>query len=370
MADTGGYMSNLLDGGAEQLEEVRMAIANMAKKEQELKDSDRAFKAKQKEYELQQKRVADKITAAIKKERADVEKEHEGILNEASKAVKEAEHQKKNAKSAAVNLRIQEETFDYVTENKRLAAENSDIMKKGKLPFFCKNPMYYSLFSPVSKLDYLICSIAIVIFAGIIPFVVSLFLKTAVVKALVWTLIILFFAAIYFVVFTWTRKGSKNEYVTLMRPNAERIAANKATIKKFNKDIKSDPDESRYNLGAFDEKLGRAKYDYESKTQARDEALKYFDDVRSEEIKNSIQTENEASLNELNNEVEALKAENAAKNDEYSAASNVFNDYKAELGDKNMTPDRINELMGLINEGKAFTVKEALMVQQNKGKQQ
>ena len=116
-------MENFLEGGITELESVKEAIADSARKEQEYKDTERSLKAKQKELEIQRKRVEEKINTAIRKSGAELEKGYDEQIAIAEKAIKEAEVKKKNAKNQAVSLRMQRENSSLVDENKLLNAE-------------------------------------------------------------------------------------------------------------------------------------------------------------------------------------------------------------------------------------------------------
>ena len=103
--------------------------------------------------------------------------------------------------------------------------------------------------------------IGILIFAGVIPFIVTRFVEGTFLKILIWVLIAVFFAAIYFLISSWTKKGERNNTLTVMRSSMDRISDNRKFIRKRNKNIKADPDESQYNLYEYDQMLESAKTD-------------------------------------------------------------------------------------------------------------
>ncbi|MCF0228985.1 MAG: hypothetical protein HUJ76_04750, partial [Parasporobacterium sp.] len=97
-------MDNFLDGGVAELEIARAALQDQDQKKQIFLETERTLKARQKELEIQKKRIEEKIISAVKKARAGLDKEYEGQIVSAEKAIKDAETKKKNAKAAAVNM--------------------------------------------------------------------------------------------------------------------------------------------------------------------------------------------------------------------------------------------------------------------------
>ena len=359
-------MENILEGAVPELEAVKEAIADSAVKEQEYKDTERSLKAKQKELEIQRKRVEEKINSAIKKARLDMEKGYDEQINTAEKAIKEAELKKKNAKAQAVSLRMQRENSSLVDENKLLNAEIKEKFKEAQIPFFCNSPFYYSLFYPHTKWDILVCAITIFICAGIIPFIITRFVNSPVVQVLVWILIVAAFAALYFLIYALTRKGDKNEVIRNMRSSVDRIDNNKKFIKKRNKNIKADPDESQYNLYEYDVQVEDAKNQYNAAQADKEAAVKKFEEVESVEIRQQMQEEKAPVFTELEKEIEQMSNDLTVKTANLQEASAKLEEYSSVLGEKYMRAEKIDELIAVINEGRAATVQEAMDAQKSK----
>jgi len=359
-------MENFLEGGIPELEAVKEAIADSSRKEQEYKDTGRSLKAKQKELEIQKKRVEEKISSTIKRSRSELERGYDDQISSADKAIKEAQNQKKNAKAAAVSLRMQRENSSLVDENKILAADIKNKFKEAKVPFLCNNRLYYALFAPKQKMDFIICAIALIICAGVIPFIVTRFINSNIVRVLVWLIIVAVFAALYFLVMSWTKKGSRNEVIKQMRTNIDQIETNKKFIKKRNKNIRMDPDESQYNLSEYDEQINSAKAQYDEAVAARDEAVRNFDESESVRIRQQMEEENASVFTELEKEIEQMSSDLTIRTQNYEEASAKLGEYTAQLGEKCMKAEKIDELIAIMNEGKAANIQEALDAQKNK----
>lgn len=355
-------MENFLEGGVEQLETVKSAITDLAQKEQLCKESDRSLKAKQKELELQRKRVEEKITQTIKKSRTELEKGFDEQISSAEKAIKEAELKRKNAKAAAVSLRMKMENSTMVDENKVLEAEIKAKFKEAKIPRLCRNRLYYSLFKPHRFTDFLICAAVILICAGVIPFVVTRFVNGTFIRILIWVLIAVFFAAVYLLISFLTKKGNRNEIITDLRPSMDHIADNKKFIRKRNKNIKADKDESQYNLTEYDERLQAARTEYDSVMSRKTAAVQEFENVESVRIRTEMEEERASVFEELEKEIDQMQTDLQERTESFQQATQEMGEYTEALGEKNMKPEKIDELIALFGEeeGKAKTIAEAL----------
>ena len=348
------------------LEAVKEAMANLSQTEQACKEADKSLKAKQKELDVQRKRVEEKINSAVKKARSELEKGFDEEINAAEKAIKEAETQKKNAKAAAINERMKRENSSTVDENKVLTAEVKSKFRDYKVPAICRSSLYYSLFMPLKKTDYLICAAAIVLFAGVIPFIVTRFFSSLSSRILIWVLLVVVFAAIYFLISSWTKKGEKNEALKSMRHNVDRIAGNKKYIRNRNKDIKADPDESQYNLYEYDQALEAARMDYEDAKNRREAAVEKFENEDSVQLRENMEVEKAPMFQELEKEIEQIREDYAVKTDRYNEAVSAMEGYSGLFGEKMIKADKIDELISIISEGRAVTIQEALNVQKSK----
>ena len=356
----------ILGGGVEELEQIQAAISNLAKTEQEYKETERSLKAKKKELDVQKKRVEEKITSTIKKARADLEKEFEEGINTAEKAIKEAETQKKNAKALAVSERMKRENSSLVDENKVLDAEIKSKFKEAKVPAICQSSLYYSLFYPKKQTDYLICAAGILIFAGVIPFIVTRFLPTDFLKVLVWILIAIFFAAIYFLISAWTKKGEKNEVLTNMRTHVDQISDNKKFIKNRNKNIKADPDESQYNLYEYDQQIEEARTDLDNAKAEKEQAILKFENEDSVNMRAEMEAEKAPIFQQLEKEIDQMSEDLDTRSDSYQEALRVMDEYNEAFGEKGLKADKVEEWLTIMKEGRASTIREAMNVQKNK----
>ncbi|MBR3004149.1 MAG: hypothetical protein IKH67_03655 [Lachnospiraceae bacterium] len=358
-------MENFLGGGVAELEKAKADI--MAGRELSIAadEAEKALRAKEKDVETQKKYMTDKIESTIRSRRVELEKSHDEVIHGASKRLKEAERNKKTAKMDAVNARVKNETAELVEENKHLNRENKDLFKQWKMPGFCNTSYYYAMFSPRHAHEFLIFAATVIIAIALIPNIVCLLLNvTTAVKIIIYIAIVVFFLLIYFLILLLTRGGAKAKVVEKGRPNRDQIRANKKKIKQLAKSIRKDDDEEQYGLGEFDAEIEKERDAVAEAMEKKAEALKAFDAETAVEIKDEIEKENVPIIQNMEQEAKDLKEAALAKRaDAQEAATAITENYQSYLGDKNLNPEKIDELIKLFDDGQATTIMQALDLQ-------
>lgn len=357
-------MENILNGGVEELEEAKRAIIDDAQKNLEADEAAGLLKAKEKELNARKMFMSDKIDSTIKNRRSALEKEHNEKLDTAKKDVKEARRNKKEALSKAVGARIKEEGAELEAEIKRLKREHRALFKAAKIPGFCTTKYYYALFAPRSGADFLIFVVTIIIAVALIPNVVcALFDWRIFYKIILYVAIVVFFALIYFLVTIWTKAGQKVTVLEDGRPFMKQKKAARKELKKLKKAIKKDDNEQQYGLEAYDAEIARREQIFEEKAQAKENALSEFDNYTVKVIRREIEDEIIPQIESLSAELEAAQEDAALKRRIASeAAEYLASNYTVYLGEKYTVCEKIDELIALINEGKAANVSGALEI--------
>ena len=355
--------NTFLEGGIENLEKVKEKLQEESGKQEAFNAAEAELKAKQKDLENQKKYMTDKIATATKERRAELKKQHDEQVDAVAKELKEAEKRRKDAKASAVSERMKNETADLVAQNEGFKKANAELFRANKVPAFCNTEFYYSLFAPKTGKNFIFFIITVIVTLGLIPNIICLLIKSdqLILKILVYMAIVIFFAAIYFVIFATTRGKGRGAAIEQGRLNMDQIEKNNKEIKKIQHGIKTDKDESLYGLEEYDAQISEFQSSLESKITERDEALKVFDEETSLSIKDEIEKENipvieqlEAELSEMENGLNEQKAEVVSLGEEISNSYGVF------LGKKNMSEERIDKMIGLMQEGKAETIMQAL----------
>lgn len=355
-------MENFLSGGINELKQAKTAITKANSLNEDMLESEKLLKSNDKDVEAQKKFMNDKIASSVKNRREELEKYHDEQIAEAKRELKSIEKDRKAAKAKAVNSRISGETGSYSAENKKLNSQIRSIFKQAKIPAFFNNGLFYSLFQPKTVKDFIVLAIAVILTIAVIPNVVCLLLDVSTwIKVLIYIGIVLLFVFIYFVILISTRSAGKTAAFEKVRTIRKNIKNNKKQIKITSDNIRTDTDESVYGLEEFDENIEKITAVIEEKEDAKVAALKDFDITTAESIKKEIENENIPIIQQLEADGKALKADYAQKQiAAKDAQDDIKNTYAAYLGSKNATPDKIDEMISVIEEGKAQTIMQAL----------
>ena len=325
----------------------------------------KALRSKEKDIEAQKKFMTDKIDSTVKSRRNALEKTHDEQINAAKKELRSARKEKTDAKNEAVSERITDETSALVTENSKIRSRIKTLFRQAKIPGFCNSDYYYAMFATRTAKDFVIFAITVVIAVAVIPNIVCALIKTTTtIKILIYIGIVVLFLLIYFLVFFWTRAGSKAKVIERVRPDRKRYAENRKQIKNISKNIRVDQDESTYGLHEFDAEIARCEQIAQQCEEAREAALQEFDEHTATAIKAEIESENLPIIEQMEQEAAQLKNDLSQKQSESQAATTLLaNNYTSFLGAKNCTPEKIDELIALIRDGKAQTIMQAIDLQ-------
>ncbi|MCQ2513178.1 MAG: hypothetical protein MJ092_07340 [Lachnospiraceae bacterium] len=355
--------NNFLGGGVAELEQVKVQLIDEADKNAAVTDAELAVKTKEKDLETQKKYMAEKISNATKERRGDLKKAQDEQVDAATKVLKDAEKKRREAKASAVNERVHNETASLTDKIEATKKEINAMFKEKGVPSFCNSFYYYSMFAPKTGKNFIAFIITIVIALGIIPNAVCLLVKPGqwLLKVLVYLAVVVFFAAIYFIIFISTHSKGKGEVIEAARAKRNIIEASQKEIKKITKGIRSDKDESLYDLQSFDEEINQAQTIVDEKSKAREEALRVFDEETAVQIKNEIEKENLPAIEQMETELNGMRADLEVKRAAVKAISDTLaNNYSAYLGKKNMSTEKIDAMISLIQEGKAKTIMQAM----------
>lgn len=360
-------MDNILNGGIEELEQVKSAIIDDARKAHDLETAEGLLRKSEKELENLKKKLADEREAAVKAQRSEIERQYDGKVQEAKKNLRTAQKARNDAKTAAVNERINTATAALVAENGQLNAQINALLKQWKLPRFMNTRYYCAMYFTRKPADFLIFLITVLVCVALIPNVVCALLGSTVGtagKILIYIAIVAFFIVLYFIVLVWTKSGAKGKVMEKIRPTRAKIRKNKKEIKKLSGKITRDKDESSYNLSGHDSEIRRRKHLADIAEAEKNTALFNFDQNTAPQIRAQIDAKLKPHISELSAQTEALTTDCNRKKQLSAEASDILTkNYIPYLSKKNMSPEKIDELIAIINEGKAENIYQALAVQ-------
>jgi|GEM_PF-6726198 len=356
-------MENILGGGVAELEKVKEAVLKETVLNRDVDEQEAVLKAKMSELCVQRKFMDDKIETTLKVRRSEIQKNHDDRVDDANRSLKNAETRRKKAKEDAVDARIKNETSALYEEIGRLDTRLNQIFRDARIPKFCKHPYYYSMFAARTPKDFALFAVTVLITLGIIPNIVCFCIDYELwaLKLIIYALIVVFFFAIYFVIYTFTKKGDKNDVIEQGRTYMQQIQDKKKDVKLVTKGIKHDMDESKYDLTIYDEDISHCQKVLHEEERRREEALKEFDTETAVTIRTEIENDSLPLINQLQAEVDELSAVlEDVKDKAISQTDFIRSEYGAYLGQKNLSVERLDEMIEIIQEEKATTILQAL----------
>lgn len=358
----------VLNGG---LEEIQNIINDLNERDKEIQvGKDMAAEGKRLTKELQQaKDKAEEVKSqAVKQALADYIAEEDNIISNNKKKISEVERNRERAKNKGVKNRIENETEDLVAENRDIHRTIRKTMKENGLPAYCDTDWYYTLYCTQGGIQWAIKILVFIIGLVILPLIVTNVFEpgfktkflVVIVKGLEWLLTMFIFGAIYLTISLVT-KDKDNGTLEAMREHRDKIADNKRTIRKIKRGIKSDKDESQYNLEAFDEELSALKGNLDEVQKERERKLQEFENDKKqavidevEKIHNEIISNAEAAMN---SKAEAYKAQTEKVDDLILGISENYGDI---IPEKLLSGSGCMKIKELIESGQAADIKTAI----------
>ena len=358
-------MTTILDGSIAELEEIKEALNERDSRHAELDVARDELKAKDREISKEYKKIEDSIKeikkAKVKEISLPVDKE----VSEAEREWKNSIRLRENKKNEEINRRITERTGDKQDEYDKTQRELRSYLKKYRMPSFCATPFYFSLYRPKTAHGLLTFIITAAICLLAIPIlVICLASVTPVAKVFIYIGIVLIFALIYAAGYTLSQPRRNKKILDEIADVVEDNRKLKVEIKKIQKGIINDPDESGYGLEEFDSEIVRNKGIYDNAVAKREAMLERFEKEEEPEIRDEVEQAHAEVMDELIVERDDLQKNYDEKAEDYEAADAFLQKtYGVYIGNNNLNERKINELIEIIRQGKAKNVYSALEVQ-------
>lgn len=310
---------------------------------------------------LAEKQTKDTIDLTIKKRMSEVSASFDKEINDEKGKLRAVRNKRDKAKSKGMKQRIDEETEELRKSVRDLNTEIRTMFKTKGVPGFCNTEYYYAMYCPSSPGDWLVLACTALICIIAIPVILYCVLDWFWLwRLLLSTGVIAVFLAIYITVWLSTKDRFKATIVE-MRGKRDAIRVNKKEIRKIKKSIKKDKDESKYNLGSFDEEIGEIESRINVTAGKKKVALDEFDRNTKPAIIAEITGRNKENIEAMNKEIGELTARRRSlEAEQKDIAYEITSSYEAFLGSEYMSPNKIEELKSVIQSGNAATIIEAI----------
>lgn len=352
--------TDFLKGGIEELQNMISDLENRDVCSNQVNVCANEGKKLEKELKQEMEALNKDVEKTVNEERQKAIGDEEKIINAGNKRLKEVRSEREKAKDKGMKDRIESETQALVEENRDLHRTARRKLKENGLPAYCDTKWFYTLYCTQGGIEWLVKLLVFVAGLILIPGIVVAIVKPWwFLKILLWVVVMVAFIGIYMTIYLLT-KDKDNGTLEDIRTERYKISDNEKQIRKIKKGIKTDKDESYYNLGEFDKEATGLQEQITEATNIKNEKLKDFEENKKTEIIDKVNI-NHASA------IQSKKDEISKKVGEYQNAVNVYNESSALITykyEKYFTKQYTNKLSAqkmieLIQNGQAQNIEEA-----------
>lgn len=351
-------------GGAEKLSEL---LEKLKQKEQlagEIRTLAGDIRRLEKEINDEKKALETELSTRVSDEREQTIAAESKKITESNAAIRKTKNDRNKAKERGIKDRIEKETVAMVSENRDTHRYIRRTLKENGLPSYCDTGWFYTLFCTQGFLEWLIRILVYALGLVIIPgIVVKLVDPWFFLKFLLWVGVMVVFIAVYLTIFLLT-KDKDNGTLGELREYRDRIHDNKKKITAVKKGIRSDTDESHYNLEEYDEKIADLEKVIEENTREKERKLREFDEVRKPQLINSIHEQHVPVIEDKQYIMGEKNKQAQEKNSELEIVNRtITEDYEKYLTKANTNPEAVQRMLQLMENNTAATIGQAMEMQ-------
>lgn len=360
--------SNILNGDLNSLRQYRSLVEEYDNARTACSQAASDEKRLEKELAVAKKNLKDNIESTIKKRRAEVADKFDVEIGKIQDRLKKVRSKREKAKDKGIKERIADETADLTGQNKELKKNIKTSLREAKLPGFCGSGFYFMLYFTKGPGEIFGCVLMIILMFLLLPVGVYLALPLEKLPES-WTIpsfAITFFVVVIIVFFIYKiigdlTKHKHREELKSIRGLHDRIVSNKKQIASIKRSITRDKNEDMYGLGDFDSKIRDAETEIEQITADKEDALRNFDGVTSAEIRGEIEGREMPRIDELEVNYNEMVSHHASLEDSVKTLGlKISTEYEAFLGKEFTDTAKIDELISLMETGRASTVSDAV----------
>lgn len=350
------------------LNEARDTLDELALLEEQEKQLNQTETRLEESLESEKRLMADTIQKTVKKRREEIRSTYEKEMNKVQDQLKKARGKREKARSEGVKGRIREETAVYRREIEDLKVQLKMIMRQNHVPGYCQSALYYCLYFPRHVKEYFQLLVYILILFLAVPY--GLYLLIPERRTL--HLVLIYIADILLLGGGYIALGNRTKllYMETLREGRkiqDQILANRKRIRKITSGIRKDRNESLYNLEKFDDEIARLQQELTDVATKQKDALNAFETVTKNILADEIEHNHKAKLDQLQKEHQQTTEElRQVMQQVKEKRLHVTDHYGTWLGREFMDSQRIVELCGIVQEGMASNVSEAITVYQER----
>ncbi len=360
--------TNIMSGDLNALKQFRDMVSSYNEAVQNSAGCASDEKRLEKDLLLNRKNLKDNIDSTVKKRRSEVQDKFDEEISKDKDKLKRIQNRRGKAKDKGVKGRIAEETADLVKQNSELKKNIGAALKENRLPGFCGSGFYFTLYYTKGAAEVFICAMMIVLMFLLMPaaIYIALPLEKLPERYTIPAFAITYFVVIVIVFFVYKIIGDRTKHkhedeLRAVRALRDRINSNKKQISNIARSITKDKNEDMYGLEDYDAQIRDIEEDIAKITADKEEALKNFDNNASAEIASEIENREMPRINGIEEDYNAAVKLHAELDEQVRQLGlKISTDYEAYLGKEFTDTVKIDELIAIMETGKASTVSEAV----------
>lgn len=357
--------NNILTGGTEVLEEMKATLLQLDELQCRTKDLLDKQTALEKEIAAKTKVMNAEITSVISKRQSEVEKTYDIQIEKTRERIKMVKAKRDKYKGTKVSERISDETSELREQIRSLKQDIKGIFSREHICRIYNSKFFFSMFMPSEIGDFLTVFLVIILILALPLGIYAIAIPAAVRTWWMLALLYLGVVAVAFILFMVFFKGVRMKHLEAFREVKtirDKISFTEKRIKRLEKSIIKDKDESTYGLEKYDEEISGLDARIDEIIAEKKQALTEFENQTKKNVTEEIKAR-------YNGELEALKTENETAYDEQRAADGQIKSlslelsrkYEAYVGKENLSVPVIESLISIIQNGEATNIADALV---------
>lgn len=359
---------NILNAGAEVLREIKARVLELDELKVRVSDLAEKQQTLDKEIGTKQKSMDSEISSVLTKRRAEVEKSFDETIEQTRGRIKNVKAKRDKFKGTKVDERVSAETADLNEQIRGLKQDVRGIYSREHISRLFNNNYFFTMFMPDGLGDFLVILLSVVILLAL-PFGIYTFLPETVKKPLILVAVYAGVIILALLIFTLIFKLVKEKHsealkqAKLLRDKIDRL---KKRIRKMEKSIRKDKDESQYGLEKYDEELSGLEHELDDVIERKKQALSEFENTAKKDITEEIRARYAEELDRMKSENEAAYKQQAEAETKIKSLSlDISSKYETYLGKENLSVPMLDSLLDIIDKGNAKNVAEAITYYKN-----
>ncbi len=357
---------NILYGTIEDLKNVRGLIDARSKVKNDILSLNTQKTNLEKDLKAEEKLMADNIDTTVKKRRDQVVANFDKEINNSQDRLKKVRAQRGKEKDKKVAARIKDETGDLVIENKNIHEEIRTYFKQKGMPTICDSEVFYTMYFPSSPKQFAIMALCMLLgFIGVPWLAVTLVKTHWFLELLLAIVMIVLVGALYLAGYNYTHVRHKDAF-TEMKPKRGAIKKNLAKIRRTKRSIKKDKDEEQYGLHEYDDDISELEELISEVVAKKNNALTEFEKTTKPDIIEEITNRDMPKIEAIKKKIAEVSLKlKELEQKQKDMSINLSTNYGAYIGEENMTTERIDMLISLIDRGEADNIGSAVNILKN-----